>query len=292
METFQQKIEFVSIIKKKNVTLFEEFLAFLDRSMKTPIGFGWFHLLCLMIIVSLCIFTVLKARNISDKAFNRTLGITAGILLLLEVYKQLNFSYDSTNDLWRYQWYAFPFQFCSTPMYVMLAAALIPQEKIRKSLHAFLATYTLFAGCAVMLYPNDVFISTIGINIQTMVHHGMMVVIGIFMYASGRVKYSHKMIQHALPTFITLISLALTANIIYGKFGDPEQTFNMFFISPYYTCTLPVLSLVYGKVPYLVFLSCYIIGFSAAAYLTSLLVLVTEIFYTKIKNKWYKVKRA
>lgn len=292
MGTFQQKIEFATIIKKKNVTLFEELLAWLDGNMATPSSFGWFHLLCVMIVVSLCVWAILKARNLSDKAFRRTLGITAGVLLALEVYKQLNFSYDPTNDSWSYEWYAFPFQFCSTPMYVMLAAALIPQEKIRKSLYSFLATYALFAGCAVMVYPNDVFIETIGINIQTMIHHGMMVVIGVFMYASGKVQFSHKTVLHALPTFLTLVAIALTANLLYGKFGDPEQTFNMFFISPYYACTLPILSLIYGKIPYLVFLFCYVVGFSAAAYLTSLLVLGTKTAYAKIKHKLHTVKRA
>ncbi len=292
MGNFQQKIEFVSIIKKRNVTVFEQLLALLDGRMTTPTSFGWFHCLCIVIVAALCIVSVLKARNISDKAFNGILGVTAGLLLALEVYKQFNFSYDSANDSWSYQWYAFPFQFCSTPMYVMLAAVLIPQKKIRTSLYAFLATYALFAGSAVMVYPGDVFIETIGINIQTMIHHGMMIVIGVFMYASGKVRFSHKTVLYALPTFLTLVSVALTSNIIYGAFGDPNQTFNMFFISPYYPCTLPVLSLIYANTPYLVFLFCYIIGFSTAAYLMGLIVLGIVYAYAKIKNKLQTVKHA
>lgn len=292
MGNFEQKIQFSSLIKKTNITIFEEVLALLDKRMATPGWFGWFHLLCVAIVISLCILIVFKAHKISDKAFHSTLGITSVLLLLLEVYKQLNFSYNHASDSWSYQWYAFPFQFCSTPMYVMLAASLIPQEKIRKSLYAFLGTYALFAGTAVMIYPNDVFIETIGINIQTMIHHGMMVVIGVFIYVSGKVKISHKTILYALPTFLTLVSIALTANILYGAFGDPEQTFNMFFISPYYKCTLPILSLIYEKVPYLVFLPCYIIGFTATGYIMSLIAMGIETAYLKIKYKLYNKKRA
>ena len=292
MGTFQQKIQFVETIKKRNVSLFEQFLAFLDGQMTAPTGYSWFHLLCAALVIAFCFLILYKAHNISDKAFRLTLGITAGVLLTLELYKQLNYSYDYADDRWGYQWYAFPFQFCSTPMYVMLAAALVSNEKVKRSLYSFLATYALFAGIAVMIYPNDVFTETIGINIQTMVHHGMMVVMGVFMYASGRVQLSHKTILYALPTFITLISIALTANILYGEFGDPEQTFNMFFISPYYPCTLPVLSLLYGKIPYLAFLACYIFGFSAAGYATSLLVMYIKKGYVEIKAKHINKKHA
>lgn len=270
MGNFQPTIGFVST-KIEGFSFFEQLLKLLDGRMERPTLFGWYHLLCLAVTVGLCVLVFLRARNLSDKTFNLIIGITAGTLILLEAYKQLNFSFNSTTGEWSYQWYAFPFQFCATPMYVLLAASLVPNGKVKDSLCAFMATYGLFAGAAVMFYPGDVFIETIGINIQTMIHHGMMVVIGVFMYVSGRTKLSHKTILQALPTFVTLVSVAMTANLLYGAFGDPNQTFNMFFISPYYPCTLPVLSMFYGQVPYVIFLALYIFGFSLAGYVMSLL---------------------
>ncbi|MCK7485244.1 MAG: hypothetical protein MZU97_06565 [Bacillus subtilis] len=65
-------------------------------------------------------------------------------------------------------------------MYVALFAGLTKNKKIQQALINFLQGPTgMFAGLAVMLYPNDVFITTIGINIQTMVHHGAMMVVGV-----------------------------------------------------------------------------------------------------------------
>lgn len=285
MGNFQQKIEFVNVIRKNQVTLFEQILAALDGKMTTPTLYGWYHLLCLAIVVGLCTLIFFKARNVSDKTFNLVIGLTAGALLLLEAYKQLNYSYDPATDGWSYEWYAFPFQFCSTPMYVMLAATFVKKGKVKDALCAFMATYGLFAGAAVMFYPGDVFVKTVGINIQTMVHHGMMVVIGVFMYVSGRAKLSHKTILYAFPVFATLVALALTGNILYGEFGDPEQTFNMFFISPYYPCTLPVLSLFYGKIPYVLFLALYLVGFSAAAYVMTLCAMLVGKLRVKAENK-------
>ena len=292
MSPFKPTIEFVYIAKKRHITLFEQLLALLDKSMSTPTWGGWFHLLCVAAVVALCVVVIKKARNLSDRQLNMILGITAGTLMVLEIYKQFNFSYKYTEDSWGYQWYAFPFQFCSTPMYVMLAAAIVKNERVKTSLYAFLATYALFAGSAVMVYPNDVFIETIGINIQTMIHHGTMVVVGVLMYASGRVPLSHKNILRALPTFGVLVGIALTANLLYGAVGDPEQTFNMFFISPYYRCTLPILSAIYGKIPYLAFLSCYVFGFSAAGYIMSLGAMGIQKLHGKVKLKTHAKKRA
>ena len=284
MDMFQQKIEFASLGKKGRFTLFEQILAMLDGTMKTPDSFGWYHLLCIAIVVGICALIIHKRHVFTPMRIRLNVGFTALVLILFEVYKQLNFSYNAEADTWGYQWYAFPFQFCSTPMYVMLVASFLKEGKVQRSLYSFLATYGFFAGLAVMCSPNDVFIETIGINIQTMVHHGFMVVAGVFMYATGAVKISHKTILHALPTFASLVALALTANILYHQFGDLDQTFNMFFISPYYACTLPVLSTISKHVPYLVFLACYVFGFTAAGYIVSLLPMAAVKVNAKIRS--------
>ena len=272
-------------LSQSNVNFIEQILSLLDGKMPTPTLYGWYHLLCLALVFSLCILVFFKARNLSDKQFNFILGGTAVLLLTFEVYKQLNFSYTWENDTWQYQWYAFPFQFCSTPMYVMLAAVLIKNQKLKNALYAFLGTYGLFAGSAVMFYPSTVFIETIGINVQTMIHHGAMVVIGVFVYVSGRVKFSHKSILYALPVFATLVLTALGSNILYHFFGDGEQTFNMFFISPYYPCTLPVLDRIFELVPYPIFLALYFMAFSLAGYIMLLCAILVQRLEIKIKAK-------
>ena len=186
------------------------------------------------------------------------------VTILLEVYKQLNFSFNSTTGEWHYQWYAFPFQFCSTPMYNGLIAGCVKKGKFQEFLYSYLATYALFAGLAVMFLPSDVFISTIGINIQTMICHGGMVVVGIFLFFSGMVKLEWKTILKALSVFCVLVFIALILNVIFNSTGN-TATFNMFFISPFLPCTLPLLSMIYPLVPYPIFLIIYIAGFTLAA---------------------------
>lgn len=192
-------------------------------------------------------------------------------MLLLEAYKQLNFSFDSTAATWDYKWYAFPFQFCSTPMYVMLLAGIVKKGKFQDMLLSYLATFSVFAGICVMIIPTTVFISTIGINIQTMVHHSAMVIIGIYILSTKRVKLNVSSFLNGTLIFISFIVSALALNLIlYNSNILNGETFNMFFISPYFDCELPLLSLIQPNVPYIVFLIIYVFGFIIAAFLVSL----------------------
>lgn len=218
--------------------------------------------------------------------FTRIVVLTYSILgIVLEIYKQLNFSFNSTSGEWSYQWYAFPFQFCSTPMYVGLIAGCCKKCKFQEYLYSYLATFALFAGLSVMFYPGDVFTRTIGINIQTMVCHGGMVVMGIYLWFSKQVKFEFKTILKALSVFCVLVTVALIMNVIFNSTGN-TATFNMFFISPYLPCTLPILNMIYEMVPYPVFLIIYIIGFTLAAFIMLLVAIgINRLVKLKIRDK-------
>lgn len=259
------------------------FMELLNGTMTTPTAYGWFHLLMITLIVSFTVFLCIKFKNATEKQTKLILLILSSVCLLLEIYKQLNFSYNDGN--WTYQWYAFPFQFCSTPMYVAFVASFLKEGKVRDCLFSFLATYGLFAGLAVMLYPGDVFISTIGINIQTMVHHGLQVTFGVFLLATKKVKMEYKTVLKALPVFAILVVTALSLNLI-THFAGLTDTFNMFYISPYYPCTLPLLSLVYNALPYPIFLIIYILGFTLCGYI----ILMASLGLTKLYKLIFKPK--
>jgi hypothetical protein len=151
-------------------------------------------------------------------------------------------------------------------MYIGLLAGLTQKGKFHDALCAYLATFGMFAGMAVMLYPGDVFIGTVGINIQTMVCHGGMVVLGALLLASGHVKAELRTILKALPVFATVVLIAVAMNEAAYRTGLLEHhTFNMFFVSPYCEPSLPVYSLVQGVLPFPWSLLVYILGFTAAA---------------------------
>ncbi len=264
-----------------------EVLQVLDAQMQEPEMYGWFHLLffSLSIIAGVVLCRCGKAGE--ERFTRRLLIVTAAISLALEVYKQINFtfSYDGATITTDYQWYSFPFQFCSTPMYIGLIAGLVRHRKIHNALCAYLATFALFAGLCVMVYPPQVFISTIGINIQTMICHGAMVSVGIYLFGTRYIEAEHKTVIKAIPVFAVCIVIAMILNEIAYFSGLLEtDTFNMFFISPHCEPSLPVYSLVQAVVSFPWCLFIYIIGFSAAAYVVLLISMLIKKVASKHKN--------
>ena len=247
------------------MNIFEKIVHFLDADMTTPALYGTFHLVSLALVVLVTAFLILKFRNAEDKTFRKVVLFFWVIIAVLEVYKQIDFTfnYNDGAPYWDYQWYAFPFQFCSTSLYVLPFIFLLRDGKVRDAFISFVCYFSLIAGIAVMAYPGNVLISTIGINIQTMFHHGSQVALGIYFAAYKRKKIGFKFMASAFPILLGFVAVALIMNIGVHSWLIKEgidETFNMFYISPYHPSPLPVFSLIYPHVPYFVFLLLYLLA--------------------------------
>ena len=241
---------------------------------------------CLALTVALSVLFAKKYKNATDKKIDKFLFITSIIVITFEIYKQVVFSFhfDGKKVIWDYQWYAFPFQFCSTPMYIMLIASIVKNEKIKNVLYSFLGTFALFAGTAVMLYPGDVFVVTLGINIQTMVCHGSMVIVGIVLLASKKCQSNSESIIKGFVVFLITVCIAIGLNFTYKGLGGTER-FNMMFLSPYHDCGVPFLEIIQKNAPYPVFVLSYIFGFTLATIIVIIIALLVEKILIKLKNK-------
>ena len=241
-------------------------LKILDTEMTTPTMYGWFHILWLVLSVAVGVLLCLLYKKGYITNIRRVILIFAITAIILEVYKMINFGFDYEDGIeYSFPWGSFPWQFCSTPMFIGLIAGLT-KGKVHDFCCSFLATFAIFAGAAVMLYPSTVFIPTIGINIQTMICHGSMITLGIFLYYTNHVKTEFKTILKAIPVFMICVGLAVIMNEIGHKVGLTEDHyFNLFYISRHEDPHLPVYSSVQEVVGYPWCLIIYIIGFSAAA---------------------------
>ena len=256
-----------------------EIIEILDAEMAQPGLYGWFHNLWLILTAAATILLCKLCKGTPKQVCTVVFSVALAVIIL-EVYKQINYTFtvdDKGSIQADYQWYAFPFQFCSTPMYVGLLAGILRKGRIHRGLCAYLATYAIFAGAAVMFYPGDVFVKTIGINIQTMICHGSMITVGIYLLYTGYVKIEHKTILKAMPVFAVTVGMAAVMNELANVAGILKTaTFNMFFISPYCESTLPVYGAVHQAVAFPLNLIIYILGFTAAAYVILLLAMAVR----------------
>ena len=99
----------------------------LDARAQTPVSYGWFHITCWIISILIGLWLCKKFKDPDEKTVRKILFAMGVICVLLEIYKQTvySFSYSEGKFTFDYQWYAFPFQFCSTPMYIGLLAGIL-----------------------------------------------------------------------------------------------------------------------------------------------------------------------
>lgn len=244
---------------------FENILYFLQGEMNTPKPFGWFHILWIgFTLISILILYLLKNKY-NEKQLKIILGIYGVTALILELFKQLiwTFNYDiSTNTIfWDYEWYAAPFQFCTTPIYVALICLFLTKNKYRDALLSYLAYFTILGSFMTIIIPESCFTRDILVNIHTMFLHCGSFVLSVYLLIIKEVKIEYKNVLKGLVVFLIFASIALLLNIAFYELkiiGD--ETFNMFYISPYFISVLPIYSNIQESIPYIFYLLIYIIS--------------------------------
>lgn len=265
----------------------EKIIYFLKAEMPVPGAFSLWHIISLLAVVGACVLAGILMRNVGNKGLRIFLVVTSIVLIFFELLKQGVFSMSVVDGVvkWDYAWYVFPFQFCSMPMYIGLIAGIIRPGKVQDCLLSFLSTFAILAGLIVMFVPSQVYCAWTFINIQTMVYHGAMLMVGSVILVGKHVRIKFKTILKGALVFAICMVLALTMDIMAVKVFNIQETFNMFFISPYFPCTMPVFSIIYQKVPYIVFLLLYLIGFVGG---TCLVMYIIKFFAWLVS----KMKRA
>ena len=77
-----------------SVNLFEKILYMLQFEMEEPNPFGWFHLMWIAFILIALIILFLLRKNHNEKQLKIVLGVYGIIALILEVTKQLIWSFN------------------------------------------------------------------------------------------------------------------------------------------------------------------------------------------------------
>ncbi len=249
---------------------FTKLVEIADTQMATPTNYDWFHLMWIGIVVVASVLMCVFFKNVSDRTVRIICFVFWITIVLFEIYKQFAFAYEVSDDsvVFDYAWYIFPFQLCSSPLYILPLVAFLPDGRIRDAATTFMIAFSIFGGICVYVFPNDVFCATLGVNIQTMYHHGVQIVSGVFLAARYRKKLNIKYFLKGAVVFAIMMAVAITLNELVHSWlvaGGRDDTFNMFYISRFHPCTLPVLSVIYPLVPYPVFVAIYAVGFCIAS---------------------------
>ena len=111
--------------------------------------------------------------NISDIIF-----FVCGILMLCsEVWKQFTLTFVMGGG--SYNWWYFPFQLCSIPMYVLLAYPWLRRGNVRRALLMFLMCYCLLGGIAVFADTSGLHYPLKALTVHSYLWHILLIILGI-----------------------------------------------------------------------------------------------------------------
>ncbi|MGI6714320.1 MAG: hypothetical protein ACOX3K_04700 [Bacilli bacterium] len=203
------------------------------------LAFNWFHFIWLGFLVLVSAFLIFFARR--ERFKKRTHGrfhnldrfvFRFGVMLLtIEIVKQIYFANLFIGD---YQYSLIPFQFCSVPMYVCLIAPMVKNRLLKTFLYDFLGLYMFIAGFAVMIFPTTVYVRQIYICFHTMLWHGGMVAVGLYIITYRRMGTNFKQWLRGGAVLLGFVLVAVMTNILIHYFGSPElQSFKAFFLDPF-----------------------------------------------------------
>ena len=271
------------------MNFFEKVVYFLQAEMTRPNPFGWFHLMWIGLSVIAIIVLFLLRKKYNEKQLKTVLLIYGVVAFVLELIKQIiwSFNYDINTGIgsWSYEWYAAPFQLCTTPIYVSLICLFLKKNKLRDGLLSYLSFITILGGIMTILLPDSCFVETTLVNIHTMWLHCGSLVVSIYLLIIGEVKINFKSLKNAFVVFLVFVCLAELLNIgIYNSGILNGETFNMFYISPYFTSHLPVYSTVQESVVFPVFIIFYIFSIAVGALVTYFTAKGINLIYNKIKK--------
>ena len=154
----------------------------------------------------------------------RILAGTGWVLVVLEVYKQL-FLYYVVNG-GAYDWWYFPFQLCSVPMYLCILLPLVPQV-VQKTFLTFMGGYTFISAAAALIYPADMLRSYATLTLHGFIWHGLLLFISLLIFFCGASDSSPRGLLGAALLFGILCVIAITINVAAGPSAS------MFYLNPY-----------------------------------------------------------
>lgn len=166
-----------------------------------------------------------------------TVLTAVGIFMALsELWKQYVLTFCVNGGT--YDWWYFPFQLCSIPMYLLILLPFFRRSHIQRVFYTFLMDFSLLGGIFVFLDTTGMHYPIPALTVHSYLWHIALIGIGLVCGLSGIADYTWRGFRMSALLFGILCLLAEILNLSIGRIAD----INMFYISPYYEMSQAVIS--------------------------------------------------
>ena len=277
-------------------------MAFLKRlydlsrvSQDVPALYGGYHMLWIAGTVLFAVALCLVLKGCRDRAFRICILAMWGVMLVLEIYKQIFFSVIVVEGVptFSYCWSNFPFQLCSTPLYVLPFLGILRDGHARDFAAAYTMSFSFIGGIAVYAFPSTVFTKLMIVNVQTMVHHGIQIIAGVLAAVWYRRRLGRGFFFKGFAVFVIVFTVAMLLNtlgrdyLISSGAITEETEFNMFMINPNLQVKAPICEELLRSIPPWTVVVLYFVGVSLVA--AGIMWVFREGYYMLKKNYIAKI---
>ena len=159
-----------------------------------------------------------------------------------------------TSELWKqytltfplghgnYNWWYFPFQLCSLPMYLCLLLPFVP-HKYQRIFCTFMYNYNLLGAVMVFIDPSGLMHPYWTLTLHGFIWHILLIFIGLLIAFSRMVLPTAKGFWQSTAVFAVGCVIATIINVTSHPYGNAD----MFYITPYYATTQIVYSQIAAK---------------------------------------------
>lgn len=197
--------------------------------MNPPAPYSLFHIIFIAIGLSAVVYLAYDtSRKVKSTRVPILLFFCGLLLAATECWKQL-FLYYIVNQQ-TYNWWYFPFQLCSLPMYFCLVLPFVSSKHKKTILYTFMQDFNLLGGIMALAEPSGLFHPYWFLTLHGLVWHLLLIYIGLVIAFSHLSDPSYMGFGRTLPLFFACCIIATIIN----RTAKPLGQADMFYISPYY----------------------------------------------------------
>ncbi len=130
-----------------------------------------------------------------------------------------------------YDWWYFPFQLCSMPLYDLPVYLFLRKRNSRlaETVATFMIAYGMLGGIIVFLDTTGLHFRNAFLTCNSYLWHLMMIVLSLFLFHNVESDLSANGYKKVCVVYLIHASIATILNVVFRRFGS----LNMFYISPY-----------------------------------------------------------